>query len=132
MSTYELVADLPVHIESYRSRAWCRTCRATSRASPRSSTCRAAARRALGEDVVYDAVDHEIAQDAGPILPLAGDWTMRSFSEHLATLDPFAKEPQREVSRLYRTWAYESAALDLALRQAASRCTRCSGARRSR
>ena len=24
----------------------------------------------------------------------------------------------REVSRLYRTWAYESAALDLALRQA--------------
>jgi L-alanine-DL-glutamate epimerase-like enolase superfamily enzyme len=72
----------------------------------------------VGEDVIYDAVDHEIAWETGPNLPLAGDWTIRSFAEHLATLDLFAKEPQRDVSRLYRTWAYESAALDLALRQA--------------
>ena len=56
----------------------------------------------LGEDVVYDAVDHEIAQQAGPTLPLAGDWTMRSFSEHLATLDLFPETPQRDVSQLYR------------------------------
>jgi L-alanine-DL-glutamate epimerase-like enolase superfamily enzyme len=43
---------------------------------------------------------------------------MRSFAEHLATLELFEQEPQEEVSRHYRTWAYESAALDLALRQA--------------
>jgi len=72
----------------------------------------------LGEDVTYDAVDHDILQAAGASLPLAGSWTMASFCEHLATLDLFPQAPQREVSARYRTWAYESAALDLALRQA--------------
>jgi L-alanine-DL-glutamate epimerase-like enolase superfamily enzyme len=72
----------------------------------------------LGEDVVYEPVDHEIAQQAGPTLPLAGDWTIASFAGQLATLDLFPEPPQRDVSALYRTWAYESAALDLALRQA--------------
>ena len=33
-------------------------------------------------------------------------------------------EPEREVSRLYRRWAFESAALDLALRQATDRARR--------
>ena len=45
------------------------------------------------------------------------DEHLRSFAEHLARLELFAREPQEEVSRLYRTWAYEAAALDLALRQ---------------
>jgi L-alanine-DL-glutamate epimerase-like enolase superfamily enzyme len=118
MSTYELVADLPVHIESYALEGLVQD---VSSDFTRKSTIihlQGGGEEGLGEDVVYDAVDHEIAQDAGPTLPLAGDWTMRAFSEHLATLDPFPQEPQREVSRLYRTWAYESAALDLALRQA--------------
>jgi L-alanine-DL-glutamate epimerase-like enolase superfamily enzyme len=72
----------------------------------------------VGEDVVYDAEDHDAAQQAGPVLPLAGRWTLGSFSEHLAGLDLFPAPPQRDVSRLYRRYAYESAALDLALRQA--------------
>src|SRR5207302_11504081 len=69
-------------------------------------------------DVTYDGVDHDALQAAGPSLPLAGSFTLASFCEHLATLDLFPSAPAREVSRLYRTWAYESAALDLALRQA--------------
>ena len=74
---------------------------------------------AVGEDVVYDAEDHDAAQQAGPTLDLSGRHTLESFSDLLATLDPFPSEPVRgDVSRLYRTWAYESAALDLALRQA--------------
>jgi L-alanine-DL-glutamate epimerase-like enolase superfamily enzyme len=77
-----------------------------------------AGQEGVGEDVTYDAVDHEILQAAGPRLSLQGDWTIGSFSEHLATLDLFPREPQREVSWRYRVWAYESAALDLALRQA--------------
>ncbi len=72
----------------------------------------------LGEDVTYEAEDHDIAQAAGATLPLAGSYTIASFSEHLAGLDLFPEPPQKEVSRRYRTWAYESAALDLALRQA--------------
>jgi L-alanine-DL-glutamate epimerase-like enolase superfamily enzyme len=79
---------------------------------------RGAGLEGLGEDVTYDAVDHEILQAAGPTLPLAGRFTLGSFSAHLAELQLFPEPPRREVSSRYRTWAYESAALDLALRQA--------------
>jgi L-alanine-DL-glutamate epimerase-like enolase superfamily enzyme len=71
-----------------------------------------------GEDVTYDAVDHDILQRAGPVQPLAGEHTIASFGELVASLDLFPEEPQRDVSRLYRRWAFDSAALDLALRQA--------------
>jgi L-alanine-DL-glutamate epimerase-like enolase superfamily enzyme len=117
-STYDLVADLPVNIEGYDLEGLVQN---VSSDFERKSTIihlQGQGEEGLGEDVIYDAVDQEIAQTAGPILPLAGDWTIRSFSEHLATLDLFPEPPQREVSPLYRTWAYESAALDLALRQA--------------
>jgi hypothetical protein len=72
----------------------------------------------VGEDVTYDALDHVALQEAGPVLPLAGRWTFAEFAEHVGGLDLFPAEPVREVSRLYRRWAFESAALDLALRQA--------------
>jgi hypothetical protein len=52
------------------------------------------------------------------VLDIAGDWTMRSFCEHLAGLRLFPVPAQRDVSQRYRVWAYESAALDLALCQA--------------
>jgi L-alanine-DL-glutamate epimerase-like enolase superfamily enzyme len=74
----------------------------------------------VGEDVTYDALDHEILQEAGPGFELAGEFTLQSFAEHLAAHSLFPRPPQREVSARYRTWAYESAALDLALRQAGS------------
>ena len=118
MSTYDLVADLPLRIDGYELEGLAQH---VSSAFERKTTIirlRGDGEEGLGEDVVYDAVDHEIAQDAGAVLSLAGEWTLRSFAEHLATLELFAQEPQREVSRLYRVWAYESAALDLALRQA--------------
>jgi L-alanine-DL-glutamate epimerase-like enolase superfamily enzyme len=118
MSTYDLVADLPVHIEDYELEGLVLDVSSDFERKTTIIHLRGDGEEGLGEDVVYDAVDHEIAQKAGPTLPLAGDWTMRSFSEHLATLELFPEKAQREVSPLYRTWAYESAALDLALRQA--------------
>jgi hypothetical protein len=72
----------------------------------------------VGEDVTYDAVDHDIQQAAGPVQPLAGRWTLGDFCAHVDALDLFAQTPQRDVSRLYRRWAFHSAGLDLALRQA--------------
>jgi L-alanine-DL-glutamate epimerase-like enolase superfamily enzyme len=72
----------------------------------------------LGEDVSYDNEDQAALQDAGATLPLAGAWTVESFCDHLATLDLWPEPPRHEASRQYRVWAYESAALDLALRQA--------------
>jgi hypothetical protein len=72
----------------------------------------------IGEDVTYDALDHVALQDAGPVQELAGSWTIETFCEHVGSLDLFPAEPVRgDVSRLYRRWAFESTALDLALRQ---------------
>jgi hypothetical protein len=74
----------------------------------------------IGEDVVYDAVDHIGQQSHGPPEGLAHSGTFDEFSQKLDGIDLFpAGEPERaDVSRDYRRWAYESAALDLALRQA--------------
>jgi L-alanine-DL-glutamate epimerase-like enolase superfamily enzyme len=118
MSTYELVADLELTIEDYSLEGLVQNVASDFERKSTVIRLHGDGEEGVGEDVVYDAVDHEIAQQTGPVLALAGNWTIRSFSEHLATLDLFPKEPQRDVSRLYRTWAYESAALDLALRQA--------------
>jgi hypothetical protein len=75
----------------------------------------------LGEDVTYDARDHELLRDAtDPIdlSPLHGEDTLGGFCERVESLDLFPEAPLREVSRHYRIWAFESAALDLCLRQA--------------
>jgi hypothetical protein len=115
---YERVADLPLRVEGYElerleqdvSSGFTRVCTVFH--------LRGAGQEGLGEDVTYDAPDHDVLQAAGPVLPLAGDWTFGTFCDHLATLDLWPSPPEREPSRLYRTWAYESAALDLALAQA--------------
>jgi L-alanine-DL-glutamate epimerase-like enolase superfamily enzyme len=117
VSTYDLVADLPLEIESYALDGLVQEVTSGFERKTTLIRLRGGGQEGVGEDVVYDAVDHEIAQAAGPALPLAGSWTMRSFAEHLAALDLFPEPPQRDVSPRYRTWAYESAALDLALRQ---------------
>jgi hypothetical protein len=68
-----------------------------------------------GEDVTYTASDH----DAFPgDEMLAGTWTLHDYSVRLDDVTLFDGEPQMEASRDYRRWAFESAALDLALRQA--------------
>ena len=43
---------------------------------------------------------------------------MASFCDRIESLDLFGEQPQTSVSRRYRIWTYESAALDLACRQA--------------
>ena len=72
----------------------------------------------VGEDVTYEAAEHDLQQARGPVLPLAGHWTLDTFSQHLATLPLFDHEPEQHAYLDYRRWAFESAALDLALRQA--------------
>jgi L-alanine-DL-glutamate epimerase-like enolase superfamily enzyme len=117
-STWERLAGLSLQIDSYDLEPLQAT--VSSEFERKSTVIRlaGAGEVGLGEDVTYDAVDHDVLQAAGPILPLAGSWTIESFSEMLGSLDLFPQEPEREVSRRYRVWAYESAALDLALRQA--------------
>jgi L-alanine-DL-glutamate epimerase-like enolase superfamily enzyme len=118
MSSWERLAQLPVEIERYSLAPLQAD---VSSDFTRKSTViqlEGGGEQGLGEDVTYDAVDQEILQAAGATLPLAGRFTLSSFAAHLAELSLFPEPPQREVSARYRTWAYESAALDLALRQA--------------
>ncbi|MGA2452367.1 MAG: hypothetical protein ABSG93_02515 [Solirubrobacteraceae bacterium] len=118
MSTWDTLAGLELEIDDYALEPLQAT---VSSEFERKSTVihlRGAGEDGLGEDVTYDAIDHEILQAAGPTLPLAGRFTLGSFCAHLAELPLFPEPPQREVSARYRTWAYESAAFDLALRQA--------------
>jgi hypothetical protein len=68
-----------------------------------------------GEDVTYTASDHEHfpAQEM-----LAGTWTLDEYSRRLDDLDLWSDKPAMAASTDYRRWAFESAGLDLALRQA--------------
>ena len=61
----------------------------------------------VGEDVTYEPELHDGVPDE---LMLAGTWSFEDFSYRL---DEF-----EELTEGYRRWAFESAALDLALRQA--------------
>jgi L-alanine-DL-glutamate epimerase-like enolase superfamily enzyme len=116
--SYDAIADLPVEVESY---ALERLERPVSSEFTRVTTVirlRGRGQEGIGEDVVYDAIDHGAQQEAGPVLPLGGGHTFDGFSRLLGELNLFPSPPSREVSRLYRRWGFESAALDLALRQA--------------
>jgi hypothetical protein len=72
----------------------------------------------LGEDVSVRAEDGGSLHEARPALALEGEWTLASFCDHVATLELWAQPPEWDLARRFRTWAFESAALDLALRQA--------------
>jgi L-alanine-DL-glutamate epimerase-like enolase superfamily enzyme len=118
VSTYAKLADLPVQIDSYDLAPLQRDVSSDFTRLSTVIAMRGAGHEGAGEDVTYDALDHVALQEAGPNLPLAGRWTLAELGAKLAELDLFPAEPVRDVSRLYRRWAYESAALDLALRQA--------------
>jgi L-alanine-DL-glutamate epimerase-like enolase superfamily enzyme len=116
--TYDLVAGLPLRVDGYGlerletpvTREWTRVTTVVRLSGDGVD--------GVGEDVTYENVDQDILQAAGGRLPLAGEHTVDGFSARLGELDLFPTPPQRAVSRRYRRWAFESAALDLALRQA--------------
>ncbi len=118
MSTWELLAELPLEIESCTLEGLSAKVSSDFERLSTVIQLHGKGQEGQGEDVTYDAPDHEILQEAGPPPELKGSWTMASFCARIAKLDLFPEPPQREVSRRYRVWAYESAALDLALRQA--------------
>lgn len=119
---YDAVATLPLQVSGHRlaSRE-----RDTSSGFVRRTTVvelHGDGRVGRGEDVTYDASDHEAFVAAyggnGADLVPTGEFTFEEFSERLDDRDPFPSPPERASARHYRRWALESAALDLALRQA--------------
>ena len=115
MSTFDAIADLPLRLDDYTLEGLSRE--VSSEFTRRSTVIRlrGAGEEGVGEDVSYAPEVHDALQAAGPIQPLAGDWTLASFCE---TLDLWPEPPGWDAFVHYRLWAYESAALDLALRQA--------------
>jgi hypothetical protein len=117
-STFGRLAELPLTMDSYALEGLRR------RWSPEFVRLSTAVRLSgegesgVGEDVTYTPADHERFQEAGATLALAGRYTLASFSQRLDEIALFAVEPRRADSRAHRRWAFESAALDLALRQA--------------
>ena len=115
---WDKIASLPLEIEEYSLE---RLSQDVTTGMTRVSTVirlHGLGHEGLGEDVGYDTEDQDAQLNAGPVQPLAGSWTLESFSAHLDTLDLWPEPPRHPPSVDYRRWAYESAALDLALGQA--------------
>jgi hypothetical protein len=72
----------------------------------------------LGEDVSPFREDGTALHETRRSLPLEGEWTLAGFCDHLAALELWPQPPEWDVALRFRNWAFESAALDLALRQA--------------
>ena len=114
---YDRLAELEISIDSYELTGHDREFGDFTRPST-VIHLRGADQEGIGEDVVYDVLDHIAQRDAGPVLDLTSPTTLGEACELLGELDLFpGAPPAREPSLHYRRWAYESAALDLALRQ---------------
>jgi hypothetical protein len=106
VSTYSRISGLPVVVESY----WLEGLE--QQVGPdfvRRSTVihlHGGDEEGVGEDVTYDADDQELFQAAGAVTDFTGEHTLDSLSGRFDGLPD------------YRRWGFESAALDLALRQA--------------
>jgi hypothetical protein len=122
VSTFDLLADLPLEVDGYTLEGL--------RANVSSGFERLTTLvhlggggvEGVGEDVVYQAEDQVALQEAGSVhaAALSGRFTLAEFCARVDELDLFPVAPQTEVSRLYRRWTFHSAALDLALTQAAA------------
>jgi len=123
MALYDRIADLPLSIAASDRR---RNERDTSSGFRRVTTTIALSGEGAtgrGEDVTYDAEDHDALAEAPPLVGddglAPGEYTFDEFSAALEDVDLFpTKAPESEPARHYRRWAVESAGLDLALRQA--------------
>jgi hypothetical protein len=117
-ATYERVAELPLRIERCELVPLIRD---TSSGFTKVSTVVrliGGGHEGEGEDITWDQIDQiEQLRRAGDLSWLRGSRTLDEFSTLLGLADLFPVEPIRESARDYRRWAFESAALDLALRQ---------------
>jgi L-alanine-DL-glutamate epimerase-like enolase superfamily enzyme len=117
VSIFDRLAELEVRVDSYDLEGRDRQFGDFTRGST-VIHLRGDGQEGIGEDVVYTVLDHIAHRDAGPVHDLSGPSTLGELCDLIGELDLFpGAPPEYEASRDYRRWAYESAALDLALRQ---------------
>src|SRR3954453_21801296 len=117
-ATYARVADLPLRIDQCQLLPLARD---TSSGFTKVSTVvrlTGNGHEGQGEDITWDQIDQiEQFRGAGDLSWLRGRRSMEEFSTLLGRAALSRVEPIRDSARFYRRWAFESAALDLALRQ---------------
>ena len=106
IATYDSVRSLPLEIDGYELEPLEREVARGFTLRRTVVVLRGGGEEGRGEEVDYDPAQQARFQEHGGELPLAGEHTLESFS--------LLQAGQTE----YRRWALESAALDLALRQA--------------
>src|SRR5690242_7953140 len=115
MTAWPTLAALPLRIESY---AFDRLSQAMAYGRERVTTrvrLQGGGEEGHGEDVgVMPDGESNALHVTEPVLPLADEWTLGGFCEHLKSVEQWAAEPPWEMMRRWRTWAFQSAALDLA------------------
>ena len=113
MASFDALRDLPLAIASVRTQVLSRAI--SPEFTRRTTVVRllGADDEGIGEDVTYEPTAH----DWFPELP-RGEFTLASFSAALDATPLFPGDPAHSAFLDYRRWAVESAALDLALRQA--------------
>jgi L-alanine-DL-glutamate epimerase-like enolase superfamily enzyme len=115
MALWDAVAGLEVEIDGYAlrrrelktERGWTRVTTTVELAG--------AGETGEGEDVTYHEADHDHFPND---LELAGTWSLEQLSRRLDKLRLWRGNPADHTSQDHRRWAFESAAFDLALRQA--------------
>ena len=114
---YDRISELPLEIEDYDLEPLEQPISPEFTRKTTVVHLRGDGHEGIGEDVTYSVDDQDALQAEGPSLPLAGSHTLDSFSQLLERFGLWPQGPALEQFRPYRRWAYESAALDLALRQ---------------
>ena len=133
MSLYDSVRDLPLTVEGYAPRGAGAARLERLPAQDDRDPAPGGGEEGVGEDVTYDGGRARPAAGARArcCRCAASGRSTRSRSTS-ATLPLFDHEPEQHAYLDYRRWAFESAALDLALRQAGALARRRRRARRPR
>lgn len=117
MKTFSKLSDLPLQIDRLRLRGL--ELRVSDRFLRRTTEVELSGgdHVGVGEDVNYEAAEQLAFQTRGASLQLSGTFTLEEFSAYLDSVELFSAPPRYATSADYRRWAFESAALDLALQQ---------------
>ena len=117
-SAWDRLRALPLHVESYEFDRRSATMADDFERVTSLVRLRGGGAEGLGEDVSpYEGEDNTL-HVTRPELPLSGEWTLESFSDQVAELELWPEPPHWGGAVRWRRWAFESAALDLALNQA--------------
>ena len=117
-SVWDRLRALPLHVESYEFDRRSATMAYDFERVTTVVRLSGAGAEGLGEDVSPFEGEDNTLHVWKPELPLAGEWTLESFCDLVPKLDLWPTPPEWDGAVRWRRWAFESAALDLALAQA--------------